>query len=203
MLDGPCGVAVNDRDEIAVTDCFSNRVSLFSSDGTHLRSFGRKGKKNGEFKFPTGIAFDNLGNILVADCYNHRVQIFDENGNFLGTFGEQVSQNHKFKPPRALSINDNGEIIVADSGNKLIKIFSPRSTFVTPYHCIQLGQHFIVSDWDDHSIKMFDLEGKFISKFGKRGNKDGEFNYPRSLLVSKEGLLMVCDCNNQRVQVFR
>ena len=29
MLDGPRGVAVNDRDEIAVTDCFSNRVSLF------------------------------------------------------------------------------------------------------------------------------------------------------------------------------
>ena len=50
---------------------------------------------------------------------------------------------------------------------------------------------------------MFDLEGKFISKFGKQGNKDGEFNYPRSLLVSKEGLLMVCDCNNHRVQVFR
>ena len=50
---------------------------------------------------------------------------------------------------------------------------------------------------------MFDLEGKFISKFGKQGNKDGEFNYPRSLLVSKEGLLLVCDCNNQRVQVFR
>ena len=43
MLDGPCGVAVNDRDEIAVTDCFSNRVSLFSCDGTHLRSFGREG----------------------------------------------------------------------------------------------------------------------------------------------------------------
>ena len=191
MLDGPGGVAVNDRDEIAVTDCFSNRVSLFSCDGTHLRSFGREGQKNGEFKFPTGIAFDCLGNILVADCCNHRVQIFDENGNFLGTFGEQVSQNHKFKSPRALSINDNGEIIVADSGNKLIKIFSPSgeylrnfggaSTFVTPY-CIQLGQHFIVSDWDDHSIKMFDLEGKFISKFGKQGNKDGEFNYPRSLL---------------------
>ena len=67
MLDGPCGVAVNVRDEIAVTDCFSNRVSLFSCDGTHLRSFGREGQKNGEFKFPTGIAFDSLGNILVAD----------------------------------------------------------------------------------------------------------------------------------------
>ena len=88
-------------------------------------------------------------------------------------------------------------------GNQSLRNFGGASTFVTPYHCIQLSQHFIVSDRDDHSIKMFDLEGKFISKFGKQGNKDGEFNYPRSLLVSKEGLLLVCDCNNQRVQVFR
>ena len=49
---------------------------------------------------------------------------------------------------------------------------------------------------------MFDFEGKFISKFGKQGNEDGEFNHPRFLSVNKEGLLMVCDAGNHRVQVF-
>ena len=44
--------------------------------------------------------------------------------------------------------------------------------------------------------------GKRISKFGKQGNKDGEFNQPRYLSVNKEGLLMVCDAGNHRVQVF-
>ena len=38
----PCGVAVNDRNEIAVTELSNHRVSVFSSDGTHLRSFGRR-----------------------------------------------------------------------------------------------------------------------------------------------------------------
>ena len=73
---------------------------------------------------------------------------------------------------------------------------------VNPYQCIQHGQYFIVSDDGDDSIKMFDLEGKFISKFGKQGNKDGEFNQPRCLSVNKEGLLMVCDAGNHRVQLF-
>ena len=73
---------------------------------------------------------------------------------------------------------------------------------VEPYHCIQHGQYFIVSDYGDDTIKMFDLEGKFISKFGKKGKKDGEFNSPRFLSVNKEGLLMVCDSYNHRVQVF-
>ena len=49
---------------------------------------------------------------------------------------------------------------------------------------------------------MFDLEGKFISKFGKRGIKDGKFSQPGYLSVNKEGLLMVCDEKNHRVQVL-
>ena len=73
---------------------------------------------------------------------------------------------------------------------------------VDPIYCIQHGQYFMVSDYGDHSIKMFNLDGRFISKFGKQGNKDGEFNEPRYLSVNKEGLLMVCDSYNHRVQVF-
>ena len=212
MLKGPSGVAVNDRDEIAVTELWNNRVSVFSSDGTHLRSFGRKGENNSEFNAPSGIAFDSLGNIIVTDCKTHRVQVFDRNGKFLRKFGEYGSLHHQLTYPEGLSINGNGDIIVADRTNKLIKIFSSTGEYlrkfgragslVSPYHCIQHGQYLIVSDYGDDSIKMFDLEGKFISKFGKQGEKDGEFNKPRYLSVNKQGLLMVCDSFNHRVQLF-
>ena len=212
MLKGPSGVAVNDRDEIAVTELWNNRVSVFSSDGTHLRSFGRKGENNSEFNAPSGIAFDSLGNIIVTDCKTHRVQVFDRNGKFLRKFGEYGSLDHQLTYPEGLSINGNGDIIVADRTNKLIKIFSSTGEYlrkfggagslVSPYHCIQQGQYLIVSDYGDDSIKMFDLEGKFISKFGKQGGKDGEFNKPRYLSVNKQGLLMVCDSFNHRVQLF-
>ena len=212
ILNGSWGVAVNDRDEIAVANVRKNRVSVFSSDGNHLRSFGSEGQNNGEFNQPSGIAFDSLGNIVVTDCNNHRVQVFDRNGTFLRKFGEFGSLDHQLKNPEGLSINGNGDIIVTDTGNKLIKIFSSSEEYlrkfggagslVEPNHCIQHGQYFIVSAYGDDSIKMFDLEGKFISKFGKRGERDGQFNKPRYLSVDKEGLLMVCDSYNHRVQVF-
>ena len=48
LLSNPWGVAVNERNEIAVTDNGNNRVQLFNSDGTYLRSFGSEGDKNGE-----------------------------------------------------------------------------------------------------------------------------------------------------------
>ena len=211
-FNGPWGVAVNDRDEIAVTEPWNHRVSVFSSDGTHLRSFGRDGQNNGEFKEPSGIAFDSLGNIVVTDSNNHRVQVFYRNGKFLRKFGKHGSLDHQLKNPEGLSINGNDDIIVADKGNKLIKIFSSTGEYlckfggagslVNPYHCIQHRQYLIVTDYGDDSIKMFDLQGKFISKFGKQGEKDGEFYGPRYLSVNKQGLLMVCDCINHRVQVF-
>ena len=212
MLNYPWGVAVNDRDEIAVTELGNNRVSVFSSDGTHLRSFGKKGQNNGEFDEPSGIAFDSLGNIVVVGNNNHRVQVFNRNGKFLRTFGQNRILDHQLKNSEGLSINVNGDIIVADKGNKLIKIFSSTGKYlrkfggagslVNPYHCIQHGQYLIVTDYGDDSIKMFDLQGNFISKFGKQGEKDGEFYGPRYLSVNKQGLLMVCDCINHRVQVF-
>ena len=212
MLNGPWGVAVNDRDEIAVTELWNHRVSVYSSDGIHLRSFGGEGEENGELNQPSGIAFDNHGNIIAADCNNDRVQVFDRNGKFLRKFGKHGTLDHKLKSPEGLSINGQGYIIVSDRDSKLIKIFSSNGEYlgkfggagslVSPYHCIQHGQYLIVSDCDDHSIKMFDVEGKFILKFGKQGNKDGEFNEPSYLSVNKQGLLMVCDSYNHRVQVF-
>ena len=212
MLHFPWGVAVNNHDEIAVSECGNHRITIFRSEGTFLKSFGRRGKSNGMFINPSGIAFDQNNNILVVDSFNHRVQVFDRNGNFLRTFGEQGSLDHQLEHPNGLSINGNGDLIVSDSGNKFIKIFSSNGkflrkfggagSFVTPFHCIQLGQFFIVSDWGDPSFKLFDVEGNFISKCGNQGKGDGEFCDPRHFSVDKEGLLMICDGCSHRVQVF-
>ena len=55
---------MNDSDQIALTEFFNHRVSVFGSDGTHLhlRSFGGAGERNGEFNQPSGIAFDSHAN---------------------------------------------------------------------------------------------------------------------------------------------
>ncbi len=50
---------------------------------------------------------------------------------------------------------------------------------------------------------MFTSEGQFISTFGRRGSEPGEFNNPRGLAVNKDGILYVCDWDNNRVQCFK
>ncbi|XP_022793467.1 E3 ubiquitin-protein ligase TRIM71-like [Stylophora pistillata] len=208
----PFGVAVNARDEIAVTENGNDRVQVFSSNGTYLRSFGRKGNNQGEFTRPRGIACNKNNNIIVVDTANHRVQLFSEQGEYLSQFGGRGNLDHQLYLPHGLSVDNEGNIVVGDTGNKSIKIFSPDGhylskiggdgSFTFPFDCVQYEKYLMVSDDGDDCIKVFDRSGHFLYKFGKKGEGDGEFNEPKCLSVNKAGHLMVCDLNNHRVQVF-
>ena len=212
MLCFPWGVAVDERNEIAVTDHGNHRVQVFSSDGTYLRSFGRKGHKHGEFHSPTGIAFDSNGNIIVVDSANHRVQGFSGQGEYLTQFGGKESLHHQLNFPGGLSVDNDGNFIVAERGSQLITIHSPsgramrkiggQSLFSFPIHCVQHDQYLIVSDSGENCIKVFQREGNFLYKFGNQGEGRGELNIPRCLSVDKAHRLMVCDTKNHRIQVF-
>ena len=215
MFFHPTQVDVNDEDEIVVADYGNNRVQVFDSDGTFLRSFGRKGQNPGEFNSPCGIAIDKNRNIFVADFGNDRVQIFSWEGRHLSSFGGKGSSDSldsRLRNPRGLSLDSNGNVIVTDTGNSLIKIFTPDGRFVMkiggqgsligPYHCVQCGEYFIVSDHSAHCIKVFNREGHFQYRFGEKGVGDGEFDSPCFLSVTKSKHLLVCDCKNHRIQVF-
>ena len=71
-----------------------------------------------------------------------------------------------------------------------------------PVHCVQCGEYFMVSDSNEHCIKVFKREGHFQYKFGKQGKGDGEFNCLRFLSVTHFKHLLVCDGNNHRIPVF-
>ena len=211
ILKKPCGVAVNEQDEIAVSDIGNHKIHLFKSDGTHIKSFGGEGMQQGEFKRPAGIAF-LVDNIIVAEQHNHRVQEVSKQGQYLSHFGEKGSLDRQLNGPCGLSIDSDGNILVADYDNKLIKIFSAGGQFLSkignegdftePFHCIQHDNYLIVSGRGDHSVKLFDRKGNVLYKFGKKGNADGEFNVPRCLSMDKAGHLLVCDKGNHRIQVF-
>ena len=211
ILQNPFGVAVNQQDQIAVSDVGNHEIHLFKSDGTHIKSFGGKGAQHGEFDFPSGTVYHG-DNIIVAEQSNHRVQVLSKQGGYLRHFGGEGSLDHQLNLPAGLYINSDGNIIVADKDNKLIKIFSAdgqylnklgtEGSFSKPFHCIQHDNYLIVSDAGDNSVKLFDRKGNFLYKFGKKGNGDGELNTPVCLFMDKAGHLMVCDLSNNRIQVF-
>ena len=211
ILKHPWGLAVNEQDEIAVSDVDNHKIHLFKSDGTHIRSFGGKGAQQGQLNSPCGTVYHG-DNIIVAEQVNHRVQVLSRQGGYLRHFGREGSLDHQLDSPTGLSIDSDCNIIVPDKVNKLIKIFSTdgqflnklgtEGSFTKPFHCIQHDNYLIVSDSGDHSVKILDRKGNFLYKFGKQGNADGEYNDPFCLSVDKAGHLLVCYSENHRIQVF-
>ena len=166
MFKYPRGIAVSDKDEIVVADECNNRVQVFDSNGTFLRSFGHRGVNAGEFNHPFGVAIDKDRKIFVADSlYKHRVQVFSWEGRHLGSFSGKGSLDSQLLNPWGLSLDSTGNVIGPDVDNKLIKIFTlygkvvmkigEEGSFSSPIHCVQCGEYFIVSDFKEHCIKVF------------------------------------------------
>ena len=62
--------------------------------------------------------------------------------------------------------------------------------------------HVFVSSWMTHSLLVYTLSGEYVYKTGGWGGEVGKFNYPYLSDVDSEGKLLVCDCYNNRLQVF-
>ena len=60
----------------------------------------------------------------------------------------------------------------------------------------------MVCDGSNHRVQVFELSGKFVTKFGSEGIEGGEFKFPVSTANLSDGRIVVCDKNNDRIQVF-
>ena len=54
----------------------------------------------------------------------------------------------------------------------------------------------------NHRVQVFELSGKFVTKFGTKGSGMGEFEKPVSAAVLSDGKIIVTDFLNHRVQLF-
>ena len=75
-LHGPHSVSVGPDDCVYVVEHDANRVSVFDDNGTYIKSFGKAGKKDGEFSKPYAVTVVNDGYVYVSDTGNRRVQVF-------------------------------------------------------------------------------------------------------------------------------
>ena len=121
----------------------------------------------------------------------------------------------KFSWPHGIAIGPSDEVVMVDNNNKVI-IFDKDLKLIRAFGqgsgdsklddpvCVAVNRNVIaVSEWSDHMVKIFSLQGDYLSKFGSPGSEDGQFNHPQGLCYNSKGLLYVVDCDNCRVQVFR
>jgi DNA-binding beta-propeller fold protein YncE len=111
-FNAPSGVTVAANGDIYVADGHGGdtnaRIVQFSKDGKFIRTWGKKGKAQGEFDSPHSIALDSAGRVYVADRSNNRVQVFEPDGKF-------VAEWKQFGRPSGVFVDKNDTLYVADS----------------------------------------------------------------------------------------
>ena len=201
-LKNPWGIAVNDSDEIFVSDMDNNRIVVFNEYGEFVRSFGHN-----VLSCPNGLAVDNTGRITVINRKDGKILLFTSNGEYVRT----ICDGHSLKDPRGVALDSQGNLIVCDSGNACVRLISPQGNtlkiigegfVVMPNNCVVHKDKIFVSDRDANLIKVYTVDGRFLYDFGRYGSMVGELKKPTGLTVDKTGNLLVCSLHNHTVQIF-
>ena len=196
-------IAVSDRTgTIVIADTENHSLQLFSADGKFQTQVTLDG-------IPFSVAFTRSGDLLTLVCGSkNKLCLCDEEGKVRKHFYDK-----NLKEPQHLSIASDGRLIFTDKADYRIKVLSPDGNdlllvfFVLicnncPKCAVYHQDKFYVSYPGAHCIKVFDKTGVYIHDIGCEGSSDGQFSYPRGLVIDRCNRLIVCDVGNRRLQFF-
>jgi hypothetical protein len=205
-------VGVSDKREVFVgiggTDC----ISVFDTEGYHLRSIGTKGSGRRQFSSPSGIAIhDDV--MYVSEFFNHRIQKLSTLGDYKSTFGKHGSGDGELNGPRGLCLDRILTLIfVSDSGNNRVSVFHLDGTFA--YHITgsstdkslvdnpwglafdHLGQLHVVC-YGANCVKVFSAEGRYLMQYGH-----SKMMGPAGIAIDAEGYSFVSEYSGHQYRVF-
>jgi len=164
----------------------------------------------GDLDQPSDIAVHDDGRGYVLDGVNNRVVVYLPNGkkDFVFDGGD-----NGLKQPMGIAIAD-GRIYIADSGMHRIAVFNLRGKFLKslllsgelPPEPVSLAVTDGIITWSDrrnHRICRSAVDtGKTLLCWGKRGEHNGDFQFPFQLKFDRDGYVHVVDVLNGRVQAF-
>lgn len=160
---------------------------------------------------PQSGAIDGDGRIYVTDAGNSAVFVFDSVRGELQVW-DRAEGLTSFLSPVGIALGPGGDILVTDPqlgmvarldasgkprrgiGKNVLK--RPSGIAYDPR-----GRRIYVSDTGAHDIKVFDDDGRLLKTIGRRGEGEGEFNFPTYLAFAR-GELYVTDTMNSRIQVL-
>ncbi|CAH1245204.1 TRIM3 [Branchiostoma lanceolatum] len=207
-LPHPTDVAVDMRGNIAVVEEANKRVQIFDVKTSRpLHSFAVDVGFGGS---PCCIDMDSNGRFFVtSNGQNQAVRVYSQEGELLETLTTGYVRS-----PFGVTVLRDGRMVVADTKRQACLLLQPDGSLIR-----EIGKGYLrypwftavdesrglvfVSDHSAHKVLVFDLEGKFKVGFGKKGEKDGEFQNPSGIALDPAGNVLVVSRLDGRLQVFR
>ena len=212
-LNLPKGVTYLNDDEILVADELNHRIQQFNvQTGNFVKSFGKQGTGEGEFKNPESVWVDGEGRVVVADAKNNRIQVLTKDGKPVFKFGENGPE--KLSMPTGCIYHKN-MFIVSDRWNNSLKMFDSSGKFLYKIEgtvpaagqlswpwslCIEKygnRKNLLVSDGDNGRIQQFTVEGHFT------GKTVTGLQVPKYIATTPDGRILVSDLKTKKIYVLK
>ena len=213
-LKAPCGITVSNK-HVFITDTGLHALLKFDRNSYKLvMRTGTKGSEDGQFNSPRGLCIDYNGDVFVAERGNNRVSVFSKDLIFISNIGIR-----QLKDPTDVKLTPYSVVVVLDESPKCVHFYSKNghllSSYISQgkgpdclvnqptYFCLDLAGNIIISDFGNHTIKIFSESEQLIHTIGREGEGIGEFMYPFGICISKLGTIFVLSQNpNYSMQCF-
>jgi DNA-binding beta-propeller fold protein YncE len=125
ILNAPNAVAVDQDDNIYVSDSGNNRVVVYDKKGKYVRivNGSNDGKGSSVFVNPRGVAVNSKGILYVVNNLTHLVYGFDKEGKKVFSFGGMGDGNEQFYLPNGLYIDNNDQVYITDTLNQRVAVY--------------------------------------------------------------------------------
>ena len=117
----PQNLAIDENDQIWVTDACNHRIQVFDTEGNLLKCWGTQGTAPGELQYPYDLALAADGSVYISEFGNHRIQKFTADGRSLGCWGTHGRGEGQLFNPWALVQDQSGMIHVLDTNNHRVQ----------------------------------------------------------------------------------
>ena len=223
-------VCVTADGRLVISDSGNQNVQVFSSTGEFRFRFGVPGRNPGQMARPTGLAVsEDDDRFYVADYENRCVHVYNDDGRHLGRLGV----GRLLGPKGVCLVPGTNLLVVVDNRASEVFIFDVKShkmrskfgcrgsqphQLAGPHFAAILDNKFCstvttmsskpriaVTDFHNHAVKAFDLDGNLQHVFGNGlGEGPGQFNAVTGLAVDNTdgGTLYIADWGNSRIEVF-
>lgn len=165
------------------------------------------------FEKPAGVATDSHGRVIFASTQRSMVFIIDQTQKQITRL--QGDRGIVFQTPLGVVVDARDNIFVSDPLLHMVLKFDPANHLVATigskdgiknptFMAIDEGRRRLyVVDSHLHQVLVFDLDSlELKNRVGKRGEKNGEFNFPVGIAVAPDGSFAVTDTGSCSVQVF-
>ena len=178
-------VVTDAEDRVYVFNRSEHPVIVYDREGRFLDSWGE-----GVFTRPHGISITREGFVYCTDDQDHTVRKFTTDGKLLQTLGI------------AGKSSDTG--YSAEGPASLASIQRGAGPFNRPTRVAQApnGELFIADGYGNARVHRFTAAGQYLQSWGEPGDRPGQFNLPHAVWVHTDGRVLVCDRENDRIQIF-